>query len=279
MALAMVLASCQPLPQPFQPAQSKKEGNPLLKLPDRAGVLIRPVEGMSPDAARALSDAVAAALVKRNIPAFTTSSNRQSLVLGGRVNERGTTPRIDWRLYKEDMSGGKIVRIVTAAPSERTEEFASIAARTAAAIAALIQRPALRDRTAHLKKRYLYIAPISGPPRDASAVLRDELEAALRRQALRVSTTVREDSLAVAGNIKLLDSEAGKKRMSVDWAVLRKDGRELGNLSQSNDVTPVELDRDWPAIAREIAVSAAKGLRELLDKIPEKAIEPPPTER
>ena len=84
---------------------------------------------------------------------------------------------------------------------------------------------------------------------------------------------------AVAGNIKLLDSEAGKKRMSVDWAVLRKDGRELGNLAQSNYVTAVELDRDWPAIAREIAVSAAKGLRELLDKIPEKAIEPPPTER
>lgn len=279
MALAMVLASCQPLPQPFRPAQSKKEGNPLLQLPDRAGVLIRPVEGMSPDTARALSDAVAAALVKRNIPAFTTSGNRQSLVLGGRVNERGTTPQIDWRLSKEDMSGGKIVRIVTAAPSERTEEFAPIAARTAAAIAALIQRPALRDRTADIKKRYLYIAPISGPPRDAAAVLRDELEAALRRQALRVSTTMREDSLAVAGNIKLLDSKAGKKRVSVDWAVLRKDGKELGNLSQSNDVTAVELDRDWPAIAREIAVSAAKGLRELLDKIPETAIEPPLTER
>ena len=57
--------------------------------------------------------------------------------------------------------------------------------------------------------------------------------------------------------------------MSVDWAVLRKDGRELGNLHNQRR-HPVELDRDWPAIAREIAVSAAKGLRELLDKIPRK---------
>ena len=90
---------------------------------------------------------------------------------------------------------------------------------------------------------------------------------------------MREDSLAVAGNIKLLDSKAGKSGCQLTGQFCGRTGRELGNLAQSNDVTAVELDRDWPAIAREIAVSAAKGLRELLDKIPEKAIEPPPTER
>ena len=275
--LALILTACQPLPQPFQPAQAKKESNPLLRLPDRAGVLVRPVAGLSPKTAQRLSQAVAASLVKRNIPAFTETGNRESLILGGRLVDDGGEARIDWRLFRMGRDANQARLIVTGAPSaheapDSPGSFAPIADRTAAAVAGRIQSPAIADRTATAKKRYLHVSAISGPPEEAAAVLRTEIEAALRRNALRVSARLREDALVVAGSVSLANSEAGKKRVSVDWSVLRADGRELGKLSQSNQVAPEELDRDWPAIARGIAVSAAKGLRRLLDKIPEKAI-------
>jgi len=279
-ALMAVLAGCQPLPQPFQPEQSRKESNPLLRLPDRAGVLVRPVAGLPPETAHALSAAVAAALVKRNIPAFTETGNRESLIMGGRVDKRDGIAKIEWRLFELTQSQSEYKRIVTSAPAipapaAGTDAIAPIADRAADAIAARIQNPALRDRTATLKKRYLHVAPVSGAPDEAAAVLRSEIESALRRNAFRVSGTMRENSLIVSGSVDLSEGRAGKKRMSLDWTVSRPDGQELGKLSQSNDVDPVELDRDWPAIARGIAISAALGLRQLLDKIPEKAVEPP----
>ena len=146
MALAMVLAS-QPLPT--------VSACPVRETPSSAsrpcGVLIRPVEGIPP-IPRALSDAVAAALVKRNIPAF---HERQPPESGSRraLNERGTTPQIDWRLYKEDMSGGKIVRIDGRAIG-RTEDCVH-RSKTAAAIAA---SSALRSGIAPPTKRYLPFA-------------------------------------------------------------------------------------------------------------------------
>ncbi|MGB0631837.1 MAG: hypothetical protein ACPGRZ_14195 [Alphaproteobacteria bacterium] len=236
---------------------------------------------MPPDTARALSTAVAASLVKRNIPAFTETGNRESLVLGGRIDDGSTAPRIDWRLIRTGRNGGKAERIVTAAPPAVLSPgdaglLTPIADTAASAVAALIQNPFLQDRTATLKKRYLHVTPISGAPDAAGAVLQNEIENALRRRALRVSTRMREDSLFVVGSISLSDGKKGKKRMSVEWTVLRADGLELGKLSQHNDVAPAELDGDWPAIARGIALSAAPGLKELLDKIPEKAIEPQP---
>lgn len=278
--LLSVLAACQPLPQPFQPAQSKKETNPLLRLPDRAGILIRPVKGLPPDTAQSLSVAIAASLVKRNIPAFTETGNPGSLILGGRVVETAGVSRIDWRLLKKDGDEGDTHRIVTAAPTTDSETgnpdpLKPIADRAAAAIAKTIQNPTLQDRTATAIKRYLHVSPIAGPPEAAAKVLRAEIEAALRRNALRVSARPRDNSLVVAGSVSLSDADAGRKHISVVWAVLRKDGHELGKLTQSNQVAPEELDRDWPTIARGIAVSAAQGLRQLLNKIPEKAIEPP----
>ena len=117
------------------------------------------VEGMSPDTARHYRTRCGAG--QTNIPAFTTSGNRQSLVLGGRCQRTGHHTANRPAPAKEDMSAAKSFGS-TAAPSERTEEFMSIAARTAAAIAVLIQRPAPGSHH-HLKKA---LHSRFQPPRD-----------------------------------------------------------------------------------------------------------------
>ena len=59
----MWLTACQPVPQPFQPAPASKTENPLLVLPDRAGVVVLPVDGIPGGGPDALAHEMALALV------------------------------------------------------------------------------------------------------------------------------------------------------------------------------------------------------------------------
>ena len=79
--IALAIAGCQPVPQPFQPGTAQKTSNPLLDLPDRSGVVVRPVAGMPGESGRALAEEMATALIDRNLPAFTGNGNRSSLIL------------------------------------------------------------------------------------------------------------------------------------------------------------------------------------------------------
>ena len=272
LGLIFTLAACQPLPQPFQPEKSKKEGNPLLRLPDRAGVLVRPVKGLPAETARELSTAVAASLITRNIPAFTLTGNRASHTLRGLAKQEGAEKKIVWNLFKKGPHSGKSVHIFTDVPPGNlslgsTSALRSIAARVAVAIASQIQNPVVKDRIATLKKRYLHVSSVSGPPEAAAVVLSNELKAALRRNSIHVSDTLQNNSLIVIGNVSLSAAPMGKKRIIVNWTLLLDDGREFGSLKQANDVGPTEIDENWPQIARDIALSAAEGLRDLLGKI------------
>ena len=101
--LGLALAACQPLPQPFQPAATNKSANPLLNLPDRAGVVVLPIQGMPQDSGAALAREMASALIDRNLPAFTERGNLSSLELSGQAiaTPRGGTRseiRVIWRL-------------------------------------------------------------------------------------------------------------------------------------------------------------------------------------
>ena len=272
LGLIFILAACQPLPQPFQPEQTKKAGNPLLRLPDRAGILVRPVTGLPAETAHELSAAVAAALIMRNIPAFTLTGNRESHTLSGLAKQEGAKKQVVWRLFGKGIHSGKSERIFTDAPPGNsshgsTSALLSIADRVAVAIASRIQNPVARDRIATLKKRYLHVGTIAGPPEAAAVVLRNELKAALRRNSVHVSDTLQNNSLIVIGNVSRSATPAGKMHIAINWTLLLDDGRELGGLEQANNVGPIELDENWPEIARGIAISAATGLRGLLDQI------------
>ena len=288
-AIALSAVACQPLPQPFQPEQSRKSDNPLLDLPDRAGILVRPVDGLPEETSARLTRALADALIRRNIPAFTAAANRESLILyGSLVGNRASKSRdrtaLEWRLAggaDENTDARTLMLEIdpgTLAPEDAASlrKFADVAA---ARIAGMIQNPAVKDRTATLRKRSLHVSPIAGAPAEAGALLRREMENALRRQALRVSSRLLDDAVVVAGSVDLADGDPGTKRVTIDWTVLRADGVELGKLTQRNQLATGKLDGEWPDIARGIATGAADGIRRLLDKIPDTATVIPPAPR
>lgn len=286
--LALVVTACQPLPQPFQPDASKKTGNPLLKLADRAGVIVRPIQGMPEDSGTELADVMAAALVDRNLPAFTEDGNSSSLVLTGRAiaTPRSATRseiRVIWRVSnRSGIQQGEHALDIAARTSAWTRSsptlLREIAQKSAGKIAEIVQGPAERDQTADRVKRTLHVWKIDGAPEPAGALLRSELETALRRQALRVSSKMRDDSVIIVGTVKLAPARTGtpgpkgQKELNLNWAVMSADGRELGTLRQKNTVAPDVLENDWPKIARGIALGAAQGIHDVLEKVPESAL-------
>lgn len=281
-AIALTVAGCQPLPQPFQPAASKKTSNPLLKLPDRSGVVVKPITGMPGDSGAALAREMATALIDRNLPAFTDNGNRSSFVLTGQAipRSRGAARneiRLIWRISNpEGLQTGEHVLDIAARKSAWIKGSPTLlrdmAVKSAGKIASLIQGPAETDRTANRTKRTLHVWQIDGAPETAGALLRAELESSLRRRSLRVSSKMRDDSIIIVGTVSLKAGTKGRRDLSLEWSVMSPDGKELGKLQQKNSVTPDSLESDWPTIARHIATGAAEGIGNVLNKVPETAL-------
>jgi hypothetical protein len=286
--LALAATACQPLPQPFQPHTSKKMANPLLKMVGRSGVIVRPVAGMPEDSGAVLAREVAAALVDRNLPAFTEGGNRSSLVLTGQAiaTPRGGTRseiRVIWRVSDRDgiQRGEHALNIATrqtAWTQGSPTLLREIAQKSAGKIAEIVQGPAVRDHTADRVQRTLHVWKIDGAPEPAGALLRSELETALRRQAFRVSSKMRDDSVIIVGTVNLALRKNEQRELSLEWAVMSADGRELGKLRQKNTVAPDALETDWPKIARGIALGAAQSIGYILKKVPESALSGAPPE-
>lgn len=246
---------------------------------------------MAEDVGAALAREMANALVDRNLPAFTDNGNRSSLVLTGSATEtpRGggrSIIRVIWRVSDRTgiQQGEHALDIATRKTAWNQGSptlLRRIAQKSAGKIAEIVQGPAERDQTADRVERTLHVWKIDGAPEPAGALLRTELETALRRQALRVSSRMRDDSLIVVGTVTLAQGLKGQRELGLEWVVMSPDGRNLGKLRQKNSVTPDALENDWPSIARGIALGAADGIGDVLEKIPESALSgasatPPP---
>ncbi len=286
--LSLAVGACQPLPQPFQPAATKKSANPLLGLPDRSGIVVRPVQGMPAESGSALAREMAVALINRDLPAFTERGNRSSLELAGQAIATplgGTRSeiRVIWRVSEPNgIQRGEHVLDIAARKTAWAEAsptlLREIAQKSAGKVAAIIQPPPERDRTADQVKRTLHVWKIDGAPEPAGDLLRSELETALRRKALRVSSGMQDDSVVVVGNVTLSPLLSGKpgtegqRELGLEWSVMSADGRELGKLQQKNTVAVEAMENDWPGIARGIALGAAEGIGDILEKVSGSAV-------
>ena len=286
--LAHAVSACQPLPRPFRPDASKKIANPLIAIGAHSGVVVLPVEGMPADSGTVMAREMAAALVDRNLLAFAEDGNSSSLLLTGQAiatsrDSTGSQIRIIWRL--SERNGTKLAEhtldlaaLKTAWTRSSPSLLRRIAQKSAEKIAKFVQNSSERDQTADRVKRSLYVGKIVGAPETAGALLRSELETALRRQALRVSSKVRKGSVVIVGTVNLAPGAKGLRQLSLEWVLMSADSRDLGKLQQKNSVTLDALEHYWPKIARGIALGAAQGIGDLLKKIPENALRAPPTE-
>jgi len=266
----LLLAACQSAPVPHKTA--------LAPLPDAPGVTVLPVEGLPPPQARAVALAMADALADRNIPAAIEGSNRKSRFVAATARVESAAGgamrlHIGWRLIARDGAVLGWHRAAMTVPRAlwthpQSKPFRDVADGAATRFAALIQAPDIASAPAAPPpaRPSLHVWPVEGAPKGGDGLLQHEMELALRRNGHQVTGTIEPATLVVSGTVELGPPEAGRRTLTVSWAVLDWRGRELGTLTQRNQVPANEVESGWRRFAALIAEAAAGGIGELLRK-------------
>ncbi len=271
--LLIGLASCQPVPQPFARMPGTPD-NPLLRLNDRSGIVVLPLDGAPPAIAHEILRATVAALHALNIPATMRSANAKSYFLVGHVETKTAHSNLLEVKLMWELAGPKGVPIghheVTgsvkdaawnAGSDELVRQFAAASAR---GIAAFIQSPALYKPATIAAIRPLYVTGVSGVSAKQGGILRRALASALRRLELSVQPIRRERDLIVAGRVLFGPVAAGVRRIEISWSVREWNGEEIGNLKQANMISAELMSEKWPELANFTAKAAAPGIVEVL---------------
>jgi hypothetical protein len=265
----LALGACGNLPRPFQPDE-KAEGNPLLMLPDRAGVIVLPVAGLPEPMAVELADKLAAALLRENVPATTGAGNRHSYLLEGETI-RGSNGIAVAQFELREPSGALVKTFHV--PIDRTIQtaggidLAAVARSAAPQVAAALQPDAVNPT---VERPPLKIGKVTGAPRDGDLTLARALDYALRRTGVKLAQTTDKESFEVRGQVSIVPRGPKLNIVNITWTVFAPDGSELGQVQQQNDVTTEFLEKAWPEMASAVANGAAEGLADLIEHVPVK---------
>lgn len=267
--VCLALASCGPIPRPFQPEEKGGLVNPLLRLPDHGGVVVPPVAGMPESEGRALAEAVAEALRGHDIPANTRSGNRYSLILDLRASpEPGGRVGVDVQLVDAQGATLKEGRYVDVGPRDREAqaEWSGMAKRVAAAILDAIKPETLAQRD----KLPVRLTIPEGAPGQGGLALMRALAFHLERMGVKLTDDANAPALGVTGNVVMAPAPAIQgneaRRLSVIWRVADPDGDELGRIDLGNAVPLRAIERQWAELSFDIAAASADAIRELVER-------------
>ena len=271
MAGLLSIAACQPLPQPFQPAD--KDANALLWPGPRTGIVVKEIAGAP--ASRALAGEMARALREADVVASATFGNRQSFLLFASAT---ATPldamrdeiRISWRL---DDSRGRPVGTfrqtaqalnpawkLGAAPLLR-----ALAKKAAPKIARLLAGTDSRLSPAAIGSSVV-IGPVDGAPGDGRDSLVRAMAFHLRKAGVRLSEEITDDSLVLLGSVRLGAAPSGTQWVDITWTAIDAEGTEVGTVTQNARVPAGALDGPWGELAHAAAKAAASGVSELIER-------------
>ncbi|MEE8516781.1 MAG: hypothetical protein V3T02_09110 [Alphaproteobacteria bacterium] len=274
-----VIAACQPLPQPFAPAD--KFANRLLAPGLRTGtatdgitgIHVRPIEGAPKPVDAALARAMAKALRDLDVAAGTRARNRDSLFLVGRAENTVRDAerldiRISWRL--SDSQGRIIGRHQQRKTVRRDAWFggAGPLLSTIASGAAWKISRFIGDATTAmaLPRPPIAIPPVDGAPGDGAKSLARAMTRELARAGIKISADAGDQGLMLLGDVRIGEGGA-TQRIDITWTLIRGDGSRIGTVSQGTEIKAGSLDGPWGATATAIARDAASGVVDLLDRM------------
>ncbi len=260
----LLLAACQPLPQPFSPRESPD--NALLALPDHVGIVVLPIAEAPPATALALAEAMVDALQAANVPAATSGGARASRFLQGRVEDDGEDAGLIWELFAADgtLIGTFRHSIEGASLADwRNGEpilMQNLAWIGAGPIAALLQPQAIQPALA----LQVAGAAVSGAPGLGDIQLRRAILTALEARGVRFGAPGANGT--IQGEVLVTPAGDGLQQIRITWRILAADGTERGNVAQDNQVPAGSLDGSWATVAPLIAGAAAPGIIDVLSR-------------
>ncbi len=276
-ALCLCLAAaCGQLPRPFQPED--KSVNDLIHLPDGVGILVQPIGHDAPADPEAAAEVLAAALRARNLPASTRGLNGAGRVLSGQATILKLSERRDELLIYWELADADGMRIGNHAQrSELTsgtwqagnpETVGQVLARSAEAIAAMVQDASVEPSDPAPGGGRLVILPMRGLPGDGAHSLAKALAAELAAASLTQADQAAENDLLIACTVIVGPPRGYWQEIRVTWDVKRAgDGVPLGQIEQRNRVPAGSLDGPGGPAAQGIAEGAAAGIRDLVAQL------------
>lgn len=108
------------------------------------------------------------------------------------------------------------------------------------------------------------VPSITGAPGDGSVSLTSALQRELSRNGIALSDRPTGNTYRVEGRVNLGQGQNGKQPIQIDWHVKDPQGKQLGTVSQKNEIPEGSLDGSWGNTADAAAGAAAQGILKLL---------------
>jgi hypothetical protein len=106
---------------------------------------------------------------------------------------------------------------------------------------------------------------VTGAPGDGSIALTGAIQRELSRNGIPLTGAAGE-TYKVEGKVTVGTVREGKQPITIDWHVKDPKGKQLGTVSQKNEVPQGSLDGAWGKTADAAAAAAAQGIIKLLPK-------------
>lgn len=108
------------------------------------------------------------------------------------------------------------------------------------------------------------VPSVTGAPGDGSVSLTSALQRELSRGGIALADRDSGNTYKIEGKVKLGPNQDGKQPIQIDWHVKDPKGKQLGTVSQKNEIPAGSLDGSWGKVADAAAAAAAQGILKLL---------------
>ena len=286
---AIVLTACTVLPKPFEHT-NQKERNSLAELIDGGAIRVDVDQNLPKFISKPLSLEAVKALVGANIPASADPNFYGKYVLKGFViverpndfdPEKAT---FVWNLMFK--GGSEIVLFKQTIQGDENgwlksdpELFAIIAKDAGHQIAKHIQNgrsltkltidsvkiSEQRDNIRGLSPTF-YLSDISGTPGDGNRAILSSLKFLLNRELGSTVSNKAGATYLVRGTANVRPPLKGRSDVVITWLVFSATGKELGKVTQNNNVAAGSLDARWGLVAFAVAKGALQGIRKIVSR-------------
>lgn len=110
-----------------------------------------------------------------------------------------------------------------------------------------------------------FVPNVTGAPGDGRISLTSALQRELSRNGVPLASAAG-TAYRVEGVVKVGDIKDGKQPIAIDWHVKDPAGKQIGTVSQKNDIQAGSLDGSWGQTADAAAAAASQGIIKLLPK-------------
>jgi hypothetical protein len=273
LALLTLLAGCGDLPQPFY----GRPGATAMRLsqppPSRLAIPLPGQSLLTDAAAKAWSEALATALLAKELPAAAQQAEPGDwrLVLSAEVENGAVVPTYTVINPKgesqgasqgppvpaSDWAAGQPATLQAAAEAEAPKVIAMLngieARRQMSDPHSLLNRPPV-----------VFFKGVTGAPGDGNTSLAKQMTTRLPNLGEVVQDNAKGADFSVEGQVKTAPGAGNTTRIEIQWIIVDAKGEERGRVVQLNEVPPHSLDSYWGDVAVAVATEAAGGVNEVV---------------